>query len=159
MERLLKFNYTILFIVLVLLFYSSCNKKAEQESISFQKMSYFISEQNYFSVDQGIYRDEKIYFVGMKIVLGSISARIYRGEVNLNNLLVYPEPPLSFYSSDLIISIKRDPTINLKRMTIEGYDAEIISVKDGNKRNKARKIEIDIKNNIVYTFDNSGVWK
>ncbi|MCS7243507.1 MAG: hypothetical protein RMJ36_02070 [Candidatus Calescibacterium sp.] len=157
MEKLLKLSIILLILTTSFL---GCNKKinTNQESLSFKNLEYYINEETYFSIKQGIYKNNHILFKDMKIVFKEGYTEIKEGYLDLNSLIVKPEKSLEIYTNDFIIDIQKDPIINLKKMQIEGYDTIIKNLKKEDKINKSYKINIDIRNNKIYTYQNTGVW-
>ncbi|MCX7758126.1 MAG: hypothetical protein N2169_00715 [bacterium] len=157
MEKLL--NLSLILLIITISFWG-CNKKinTKPDSLSFKNLEYYINEETYFSIKQGIYKNNQILFKEMKIVFKEGYTQIEEGYLDLNTLIVKPEKSLEIYTNEFIIDIQKNPIINLKKMQIEGYDTIIKNLKKEEKINKSYKINIDIRNNKIYTYQNTGVW-
>ncbi len=156
MEKLLKFS---LVLAIILVTFSSCQKQIKNENLKFKNLTYYVNNETYFSVKNGIYQNSQVYFEEMMIYFKGGRTRIVEGKMNLRELTIIPKPPLQVEIKNLLIDIKKDPIINLKKMMIEGYDVEIINKnKKEEKVVKAYKINIDLKENKIYTLQNRGVW-
>lgn len=156
MEKLLKFS---LVLAIILLTFSSCQKQIKDENLKFKNLTYYVNNETYFSVKNGIYQNGQVYFKEMMIYFKDGNTRIVEGRMNLKELTIIPKPPLQVELENLSINIKKDPIINFKKMMIEGYDVEIINKnKKEEKVVKAYKINIDLKENKIYTLQNRGVW-
>lgn len=152
-----KFSLLILSIIFLI---SGCTKKVETsiDSMQFKDLEYYINEEVYFSVKEGIYKNHLISFKNMKLVLKEGYTILEEGIFNLKDLTIKSNHPIDIYIKDLVIQIKKDPRINLREMRIEGYDVIIRNTKKKEKISEAYKINIDINNYRVYTYQNKGRW-
>lgn len=129
-------------------------------NLSFRKLIYYITKEIYFSVEKGIYQKNIIYFENMKVNFNHGYTFIKEGKIDLENLVINPNPPLIIYTSSFETIIQKDPLINLKKLQIEGYHATIKYLKN-NKKDKithAYKIKIDILKNQVCAYQSKGIW-
>jgi len=142
------------------LFFVSCSKKQKIQEMYFENLAYYLNDEIYFTVKNGIYNNRTISFEDMKIVFPNGHSKIKDGSIDLKSLKINKinnRQPLEIYYNDLVIIIRDNPIIDLKKAEIEGYDVIIQNLKKKEKFTRAYKIKIDIKENKIHTYKNRGL--
>jgi len=156
-KKRVKETVLILLILTFHLFFINCAKKEKSQEMYFQNLAYYLNDEIYFTVKNGIYNNRNINFEDMKIVFLNGHTKIKDGSIDLKSLKINNRQPLEIYYNDLVIIIRDNPIIDLKKAEIEGYDVTIQNLKKKEKFTRAYKIKIDIKENKICTYKNRGL--